>query len=317
MQLGRALLKPAAIWLIAGGVLSIAASIIVFIVGKVVSTTFGTLIVIVYFLIGISEISVTRALWRCEIGAWKTIITWLGFSLIGRSAIIYLSSEDLLLVSSVIGGGELAIFVYVLLKKNYFIPPESERVASAMPFETAGLKSVSECPNCKGIIETDWASCPYCGTPIPKICGKCGTEIKEGYSKCIKCGAEVIRSEALTRQIETLRILAEEEGSREVKSSRYAKLGESLLKAGRVEEAVNAFKKAIDLTSFDRKKSHYMVRIAIILENYGKTSEALNILDEAMKLDPEDYVGAKKVKDEILKSQSAETAAAEEKAVST
>ncbi|MBC7108333.1 MAG: tetratricopeptide repeat protein [Methanomassiliicoccales archaeon] len=302
MQIGKTLLKPAAFCLIAGGILTIISSVIVFIWGRLVSTTLGTLIVIFFLLVAISEISVTRSLWRSEIGAWKSILTWVGLSLICRALIIYFSSGDIFYANSIIGAAELLTFVFVFTKKDYFIPSEAERAVAIKNLEASLVKTVSECPTCKGIVEKDWISCPYCGTSLPKICGKCGAKLQPEDIKCGRCGAEIERPELLIRHVETLKALAEEESSREVRSSRYAKLAEALLKLGRTNEALDAYRKAIEFTVFDRKKSHYMVKMATILKNIGKSQDALEIVEEALKLDPEDYAGATKVKEQILKS---------------
>jgi len=301
VQIGKTLLKPAAICMVAGGILTIISSVVVFIGGRLVSTTLGTLIVILFFLIAISEISVTRPLWRSEIGAWKSILTWIGFSLICRALIVYFSSGDIFYANLIIGAIELLTFVFVFVKKEYFIPPEAERAVAIKKLEASLVKTVSECPTCKGIVEKDWLSCPYCGTSLPKICGKCGAKLQPEDIKCGHCGAEIERPELLIKHVETLKALAEEDSSNEVRSSRYAKLAEALLKLGRTNEALDAYRKAIEFTIFDRKKSHYMVKMATILKNIGRTNDALEIIEEALKLDPEDYAGAMKVKEQILK----------------
>jgi hypothetical protein len=301
VQIGRTLLKPAALCLIAGGILTIISSVIVFIWGRLVSTTLGTLIVILFFLVAISEISVSRPLWRTEIGAWKSIITWMGFSLICRGLILYFSSGDVFYANSIIGAIEILTFVFVFVKKEYFIPPEAERAVAIKKLEASLVKTVSECPTCKGLVEKDWLSCPYCGSALPKICGKCGAQLRPEEIKCSCCGAEIEHPELLIGHVETLKALAEEEGSLEVRSGRYAKLAEALLKLGRTNEALDAYTKAIEFTAFDRKKSFYMVKMATILKNTGKTQDAIKIVEEALKLDPEDYAGAAKLKEQILK----------------
>jgi len=306
VQIGRAVLKPAAIWLVIGGALTIISSIIVFIVEGRYGTTVGTLIVLVLVLVAGSEISQARSVWRSEAGGWKGIVTWLGLSLLSRAFILYSSTGSELSIwlavygGAIVGAGELAIFAFLLVKKDYFVPPEEERVAAMGRLEVSAVKTVSDCPSCHGLVEKDWESCPYCGTVLPKVCANCGTALESGQTKCSCCGTEVERSDVLMKTVEALRAVTEEDALPETKSSRYARLAEGLLKAGRTEEALASYEKAIEYTSFDRKRCHFMVRKATILKNTGSIQEALRILDEAIRLDPNDYAGAKALRESIL-----------------
>lgn len=146
-----------------------------------------------------------------------------------------------------------------------------------------------------------WDSCPNCGTKLPKLCAKCGEPIEELSSKCPHCGAEIESTHVLEGDIDSLRKSAEEDVAPETKASRYSKLAEVQLKAGENEAALDSYTDAISYTEFDRKRCYFMVRMASILNNMGREEEAIEILDEAIRLDPQDYAGAQELKDEILK----------------
>jgi tetratricopeptide (TPR) repeat protein len=102
--------------------------------------------------------------------------------------------------------------------------------------------------------------------------------------------------------VDTLRRTAEMAGAPETRSARYARLGNGLLKIGKLDEAVEAFKKAIDSTQFTRKRTNFMVKMAVVMANKGRLDEADRLLVEAVTLDPEDMAGAKKVMEELRKT---------------
>ncbi|MDD1767308.1 MAG: tetratricopeptide repeat protein [Methanomassiliicoccales archaeon] len=295
------MLKPAAIWLVVGGILTFVASIWIFIGESVFGTTLGTLIVLLLFLIGGLEISSSKTVWRAEIGGWRGVMMAVGLSVLFRIIMVYLSKDFYLFwTGAAIGVGEFLIFLLLYAKRDLFLPSEEERAAVMGKIEASSVKTVAECPSCHAIVEPDWESCPDCGVSLPKLCASCGEPLERGVAKCPCCGAEVEKSASVMKMIKVLRASAEEDVPPETKSSRYARLAEGLLKSGEIQAALDSYEKAIENTGFARKRCHFMVKMATILKNTGRTEEAVTLLDEAIASDTEDYAGAAKLKNEIL-----------------
>jgi tetratricopeptide (TPR) repeat protein len=298
---GKLVLKPTGIWLVIGGLLTLGASIWIFIVDGVFGTSIGTLLVLFLFLIGGLEVSAGRSVWRAEIGGWKGVMMSLGLSVLFRVMMVYYSKDLYLFwTGAIIGIGEFVIFLFLYFRRGSFLPSEEERAAVMGKMEVSSVKAVAECPNCHAIVETEWESCPDCGMTLPKLCAKCGAPIEKGAAKCSCCGAEVEKSATILKMIKTLQTSAEEEVPPETKSSRYARLAEGYLKNGEIEKALDAYDSAIENTTFDRKRCHFMVKMATILKNTGKIDDALVLLDDAIEMDQADYAGAAKVKNEML-----------------
>jgi len=112
------------------------------------------------------------------------------------------------------------------------------------------------------------------------------------------------------QMVDALRKTAELDASPETRSARYARLGDGLLKIGQLDEAVEAFKTAIHYTKYDRKRTNFMVKMAVVMANKGRLDEADQLLDAALKLDPQDVSGAQKVMEELHKAPETEVCAA-------
>ncbi|MCG7840541.1 MAG: hypothetical protein MIO87_01380, partial [Methanomassiliicoccales archaeon] len=69
----------------------------------------------------------------------------------------------------------------------------------------------------------------------------------------------------------------------------------------RLDEAVEAFRTAIHYTQFNRKRTNFMVKMAVVMANKGRLQEADQLLGAAIQLDPEDVAGAKRVLEELRK----------------
>jgi RNA polymerase subunit RPABC4/transcription elongation factor Spt4 len=213
--------------------------------------------------------------------------------------------EDQLAVALFVGNVvslvfELITFVFVYIKKEYFMPAKEDIESSMKRLKVTGVRTVSDCPNCKNLVEADWHSCPSCGTVLPKFCVNCGTPVDENIKQCPKCGTEIRASVAIANLIETLRQTAELQASPETKSVRYEKYAEALIKGGRTDEAIEAYRTAIHYTQFYRKQTNFMVKMAMVYHNTGRDRQALDLCDAAMELDPQDWAGAKQLKDQIL-----------------
>jgi tetratricopeptide (TPR) repeat protein len=194
---------------------------------------------------------------------------------------------------------ELSVLIVAYKKKEYYQPSKEELDNAKRKVGGATVKSVSECPKCKELVEMDWTLCPNCGSKLPKFCANCGEELKVMQDACPKCGTKVEVPASMRVMIQTLKASAESPAMQETRSARYARLAEAQLKGGDVEGAIESYKKAIQNTEFNRKRTNFMVKMAIILDNSGRKEEAMKMLDASLELDPDDWAGAKKVISQI------------------
>jgi tetratricopeptide (TPR) repeat protein len=199
------------------------------------------------------------------------------------------------LLSLVSAAVELSVLFIAVTKKEYYQPSKEELENALRKVGNVAIKSVSECPKCKELVELDWSLCPNCGSALPKFCANCGNELKTAQESCPKCGAKVEPRESLKAMVETLRASAESPAMQETRSARYARLAEAQLKSGDVEGAADSYRKAILYTEFNRKRTNFMVKMALILYNAGRKEEAMKLLEESLEMEPEDWAGAKKV----------------------
>jgi predicted negative regulator of RcsB-dependent stress response len=203
----------------------------------------------------------------------------------------------------------LGIATLILLRtKQAFMPSEEEVKTALRRMGAVTVRTVSECPKCQEIVEKDWIQCPQCGTRLPQLCAKCGKDLPPKVENCPSCGASVGRSEAAQRNISNLKELTEQPALPESHSVRYARLAEAYLKAGETDNALESYRKAIHYTEFDRKRSNFMVKMANILNSEGRESEALQLLDAALALDPSDETRASALKDSIVIKPKAKAA---------
>lgn len=323
-------LRPFAIWMIVAGILTITVGFLAVFDYNYLNTTIGFVVWIFMIILGAYEITLFAPIWGQQIGSWNTIIKWLGISIIIRGLWLYVllditdftipsysssSFSALLLFTIVILSIisfflEIMAFLLVYRNKPLFSAPPGEVEAIQARMKKAGIRSVSECPACQSLVEADWSSCPDCGTVLPKYCLKCGSQISDIELKCPQCGTEVIPSEAVSKMIVAMKELVEQPTTTpETKSVRYARYAEALLKGGRTNEAIEAYRKAIHFTQFSRKQTNFMVKMATIYNNTGRPKEALELLDAALRLDGEDWASASKLREEINSSKSKETLA--------
>jgi tetratricopeptide (TPR) repeat protein len=321
-------LKPAALVLVIGGIFTIIIGFYVF-VGRsaaVYGTLVGVLIMLLYLIIGGLEVSTARPMWRSEQGGYRGIMVAVGFSMLLRLYGIFLmwqiygkdrvslepgtrtpKAEDLFLtglnsINIVIVVAEWVILWLVYTKRETFMPSQAEIQATLKRVGGPKVHTVSECPNCHELVEKDWELCPQCGTRLPRRCANCGAMLPPGVGKCPNCGVTVVRSEAVLKSIQNLMRTSEEEARPEARSVRYARLAEAYLKAGEPDQALEAYRKAVHYTDFDRKRTNFMVKMAVILHNAGRNEEASKMIEGAMQLDPQDFAGASVVRDQIAAS---------------
>jgi len=265
-----------------------------------IDTVIGIILVLIFTLICCFEFGGARIAWKSEIGGLGGLINSLLFTLLARVIMLFLAHDWYFWANAVFGAGELGIFVLVYTHREFFMPSPEEMERTMRRLEGPMVKTASECPTCHRVVEMNWESCPDCGTRLTRMCATCGTELDEATVTCPHCGASVESVEAITQVIDSLRKSVEEDAAPETRASNYAKLAENYLKKGDSQKALDAYTEAIQSTEYVRKRSYFMVKMAHILNNIGDTNEALDILDSALDLDPEDFAGAADVKEKIL-----------------
>jgi len=316
MQRRNILLKPLAAWLVIAGIITIVSIFYAIFASHTIDVIVGILLTLVLIIIASWEMTVARSVWGSQIGERDNIIRSMLACLLVRAFLIYLildvnalgkiaqfdtlsSGQQaglILSILSIISAiVELMVLVVAVKKKEYYQPSKEELDNAMRKVGGAKVKSVSECPKCKELVELDWSLCPNCGSKLPKFCANCGEELKVMQDTCPKCGTKVEAPASLRVMIQTLKASAESPALQETRSARYARLAEAQLKGGDLEGAIESYKKAVQNTEFNRKRTNFMVKMAIVLDNSGRKEDAIKMLDASLELDPEDWAGAKKV----------------------
>jgi len=303
------LLLPAIGLIFAGLVLIISPATAIFLF-RSVNTVLGIILMLLFTVVGVWEISMSRTIATSQVGEWPGIMKTLVVALVLRLIAILQTDALVQLLNLVALGIEVMALGLVYVYKPTFMPSKEEVAAALKRFSSVTVKAGAQCPKCKAVVEAEWTLCPDCGTRLPRFCAKCGTKINENESACCKCGTKIEVPASLLLMVETLRKTAEQEAAPETRSARYARLGDGLLKIGQLDEAVEAFRTAIQYTNFDRKRTHSMVKMAGVMANKGRIAEADQLLDAALKLDPQDVSGAKRVIAELHKAPATEACAA-------
>jgi len=303
------LLLPAIGLIFAGLVLIISPATAIFLF-RSVNTVLGIILMLLFTVVGVWEISMSRTIATSQVGEWPGIMKTLVVALVLRLIAILQTDALVQLLNLVALGIEVMALGLVYVYKPTFMPSKEEVAAALKRFSSVTVKAGAQCPKCKAVVEAEWTLCPDCGTRLPRFCAKCGTKINENESACCKCGTKIEVPASLLLMVETLRKTAEQEAAPETRSARYARLGDGLLKIGQLDEAVEAFRTAIQYTNFDRKRTNFMVKMAVVMANKGRIAEADQLLDAALKLDPQDVSGAKRVIAELHKAPATEACAA-------
>jgi predicted negative regulator of RcsB-dependent stress response len=319
---GNVVIKLAGALMFIGGCLLIVASFYVFLLKGtyVYGTLVGLVIGLLMFIVGGFTAASSLGVLKVEQGAWRnamilTILTALMLLFCSSVAfgVTYTKGNDqfveIFAWSCPVMAAFLGIATLILLRtKQAFMPSEEEVKTALRRMGAVTVRTVSECPKCQEIVEKDWIQCPQCGTRLPQLCAKCGKDLPPKVENCPSCGASVGRSEAAQRNISNLKELTEQPALPESHSVRYARLAEAYLKAGETDNALESYRKAIHYTEFDRKRSNFMVKMANILNSEGRESEALQLLDAALALDPSDETRASALKDSIVIKPKAKAA---------
>ncbi|KAF5057736.1 zinc-ribbon domain protein [anaerobic digester metagenome] len=310
MKVKKPLLLLPAIGLIFAGLVLIITPPTAIFVFKSVTTVIGIILMLLFTVVGVWEMSVARTVAISQVGEWPGIMKTLLVALVLRLVAILLTDDLILLLNQVALGFEVLALALVFVYKPSFMPSSDEVAAALKRFSSVTVKAGAQCPKCKAVVEADWTLCPDCGTRLPKYCANCGEVIKENETACCKCGTKIEVPASLMQMVDALRKTAELDASPETRSARYARLGDGLLKIGQLDEAVEAFKTAIHYTKYDRKRTNFMVKMAVVMANKGRLDEADQLLDAALKLDPQDVSGAQKVMEELHKAPETEVCAA-------
>ena len=300
------LLLPAIGLIFAGLVLIISPPTAIFLF-RSVNTVLGIILMLLFTVVGVWEMSMSRTIATSQVGEWPGIMKTLVVAVVMRIIALILTDDLVWLLNLVALGLEVMALALVYVYRPSFMPSKEEVASALKRFSSVTVKAGAQCPKCKAVVEAEWTLCPDCGTRLPKFCAKCGTKIKENESSCCKCGTKIEVPASLLLMVETLRKTAELDAAPETRSARYARLGDGLLKVGRLDEAVEAFRTAIQYTNFDRKRTNFMVKMAVVMANKGSVAEADQLLDAALKLDPQDVSGAQKVMGELHKAPESKT----------
>ncbi|MBI0584837.1 MAG: tetratricopeptide repeat protein [Methanomassiliicoccus sp.] len=310
------LLKLMGAWYTIGGVLTMLSAVIVVLVEFKLGALLAIPVFILLLLLGSSEFSSGRTIWNSEAGRWRNIITASLGTIGARLLFVYLLWGSVFTRAGMVmpwesGSfavwlfflnlawliGEAVFFVYLYLNPDIFMLKECDE--NRPDLATCRIKSASECPTCHEVVETFWQSCPYCGTKLPRACAECGGDLGDLLSSCPHCGAEIMQTVSMNKTVEMFRKMTEEKALPETKAAHFARLAEALLKNGKPEEAVDAYRQAIALTKYPRKRTNFMVQAARILANNGRQAEAEKLLDEALAIDPADVAGAGKIRSDM------------------
>ena len=320
MQRKNMLMKPLAAWLLIAGVLTIVTIFFAIFISHSIGVIAGILLMLLLVVVAAWEMTVARSIWGSPVGERENIIRAMTVSFLLRALLIYLvldlnamgkildfaklnSTQQtgiVLSIFSIISAVvEIVVFIVATKKKEYFQPSKEEMENALRKVGGTSVKSVSECPKCRELVELDWSLCPNCGSNLPKFCSKCGEELKAVQDTCPKCETKVEAPASLKAMIQTLKASAESPAMQETRSARFARLAEAQLKGGDLEAAIDSYKKAIQYTEFNRKRTNFMVKMAVILNNTGRKDDARKMLDASLEMDSEDWAGAKKVIEEM------------------
>lgn len=310
---GNVFLKLVGALMFFGGVFLILASFYIFLLKGtyVFGTLTGLVIGLLMLIIGGFTAASSLGVFKVEQGAWRnamilTVLTALMLLFCSSMAfgVTYTRGNDqfveIFAWSCPVMAAFLGLSALILLRnKKAFMPSEEEVKTALSRMGAVTVRTVSECPKCQEIVEKDWVQCPQCGTRLPQLCANCGKSLPPKVDTCPSCGMAAGRNEAAQRNISNLKELTEQPAQPESRSVRYARLAEAYLKAGEPDNALESYRKAIHYTEFDRKRSNFMVKMANILNSEGRESEAVQVLDAALALDPNDETGASALKSAI------------------
>jgi tetratricopeptide (TPR) repeat protein len=308
-------LKPVAAWLIIAGLMTLVTTVAVTFYFQVLSTLVGFISLLFLVFLAAYEMTAFRSVWIAQVGEWGNIIKVLGISVLVRAVLLSLTfsaysdgfiGKKLLLLDSLFILNVVSILIeagglaFIYMNKSLFLPSKAEIELVMKRLQAVESTTVAECPNCKQVVEADWCCCPTCGTELPKFCTSCKAPVCSTDKCCAACGAEIAKSVAIMKTIKMMKDNADLPALPETKSVRNARYAEALLKGGFIDESIDAYRKAIDNTTFVRKQTNFLVKMGTIYMNAGKKKEAEDHFNAALELDKEDIAGARKALEKLF-----------------
>lgn len=302
-MLKQILMKVVSVWMVLSSLYLVLFAFLVVFVAKRMSTIPGVVLILIIALIAIMQAAGFRAAWSAQVGEWQTLLRSIFVGMLAW-LLLGLSYNDWTDLSgpTIMALQALACLAAVFVCKSIFLPSKEEVEIALRKFTPKTVTIASECPKCHSAVEDDWSLCPDCGAGLPRECASCHGEVHGGECKCSACGCEIQIPISLSKTVEMLKETAELQASPETRSARYARYAEAQLKAGDAHGAVESYRKAIHFTEFNKKQTNFMVKMAKVMSNSGSRQDAMQMLDAALQLDPQDWAGAGRVRDALNKT---------------
>jgi tetratricopeptide (TPR) repeat protein len=296
-MLKKTLMRAVSIWMVLSSLYLVVFCFTLVFLDHKLGTIPGVVLVLVMSLVAIVQATGFRAAWSAQVGEWSALLrnltiglmAWLLLGLINNN---WLAITGPTLMASI----ALASLGGVYKCKSLFLPSKEEVAIALRKFAPRTVTVASECPACHGEVEDDWSLCPRCGSGLERQCASCHAKVHCGEGACCACGCEIHIPLSLAKTVEMLRESAELPASPETRSARYARYAEAQLKAGDAEGAVESFRQAVHYTEFKKKQTNFMVKMAKVMGNSGHRQDALQMLEAALQLDPQDWAGAARVR---------------------
>jgi tetratricopeptide (TPR) repeat protein len=175
-----------------------------------------------------------------------------------------------------------------------------ELLASAAPAATGtpAAEEAARCQGCGMAVEARFLYCPGCGIQLRSLCQNCNAPVEDVWGFCTVCGRRLDRSRLAPASPARAREMVDREGERpqerqeppptsgDEDAETLNDRGTKSYEAGRIEEAVELFKRAIEL---EPEVSKYHINLGVAYgEAEGKEDDALACYRKAAELDPRD-----------------------------
>ncbi|MEI6796627.1 MAG: zinc ribbon domain-containing protein [Methanomassiliicoccales archaeon] len=302
-MLKQILMKVVSVWMVLSSLYLVAFCFIMVFFDHKLGTIAGVVLLLIIALVAIWQATGFRSAWSAQVGEWSALLrglvfgllAWLVLGLVNNSWFDTTGPTLMALIT-------LACIGAVFVSKSIFLPSKEEVAIALRKFAPKTVTVASECPTCHREVQDDWSLCPECGTGLPRECASCHAEVHGGDHTCRACGCEIEIPISIAKTVEMLKETAELQASPETRSARYARYADAQLKAGDSKGAVESYRKAIHYTEFKKKQTNFMVKMARVLSNSGCRQDAEQMLDAALQLDPQDWAGAARVRDEMKKT---------------
>jgi RNA polymerase subunit RPABC4/transcription elongation factor Spt4 len=80
--------------------------------------------------------------------------------------------------------------VYLIVRPPEYLLDHRERELELAVLERELREQVSQCPNCRNIVEKDFLMCPECGWELKRPCENCNRPLSLRWSVCPYCETE-------------------------------------------------------------------------------------------------------------------------------